>query len=162
MYSLVSLSLCLLLATTLASLIFPAWRISRSAGRLFLSDILSIGGLSPGLQIVRKTSERQRRQAKWITLREFEALLKRAPRDFIVIDLRPDAPRSPFPAADVFVLAVAPNELTGVLEWLPADRSAAFCGISDLGVARVQTSSAMEGSAPFYFLADDFDSLEAA
>lgn len=157
-----SLLLWFLLATSLLILIYPPWQISRAAGRHFLNNNLSIAGLAPALHIVRKAPERQKRQVNWISFEEFKVLVQRRPRDLIVIDLRADAPWSPFPVADVFVLAVTPNELTEALEWLPSDRSAVFYGISNLSIARVQTSPSMDGSAPFYFLADDFGSLEVA
>ncbi len=162
MYLLWSLLPWVLPAIALTSLLYHAWRISRSGRLPLLSEILSISELSPPLRIAPKPAERQKRPTKWISFEEFKVLLDKNPRDFIVIDLRSDAPWSPFPVAGVFVPAVTLNELMETLEWLPSDRSAVFYDISDLGISRIQTSASMEGSVPFYFLDGGLSHLEAA
>jgi hypothetical protein len=152
----------LLLSMALASLLYLSLQISRSEGYLLLSEIICIPEFPRPLRIVPAPGERKRRPIEWISFEEFKLLLAQKPRDFIVIDLRPDALWSRFPVADVFVLDVTPNELMEILEWFPSDRSAVFYGASDLGIARIQTSPSMHGSAPFYFLDDLSSQLGAA
>jgi hypothetical protein len=48
------------------------------------------------------------------------------------------------------------------LEWLPADRTVAFCGASNLCIFMIETSQCMEGSAPLYVLEGDLDLAEVA
>ena len=103
----------------------------------------------------------QARLMKWISIGEFmEILAKRS--DLIVIDLRADAKRAPFPVPDVSVLPIAPDDLTEVLEGLPADTSVAFCGASNLCIFLIATSRCLEGSAPFYVLEGDLGLEEVA
>ncbi|MGA2084105.1 MAG: hypothetical protein ABSG60_01135 [Terracidiphilus sp.] len=82
--------------------------------------------------------------------------------DLIVVDLRPDAHQVPFPVPTAFVLPVSPNELDTVLELLPADKSVAFCGASNLCIFLIETSPCMEGSAPLYLLEGDLNFAEVA
>jgi nucleotide-binding universal stress UspA family protein len=98
---------------------------------------------------------------KRVSIGEFTAIRAES-SDLIVIDLRADAKRVPFPVPNVSVIPVAENELTGVLEGLPADRSVAFCGASDLSIFLITTSHCMEGSAPFYVLEGDLSLAEVS
>lgn len=82
--------------------------------------------------------------------------------DLIVVDLRADARSIPFPVPTAIVLPVSPNELNTVLELLPADRSIAFCGASNLSIFLIITSPCMEGSVPLYVLDGDLRLAEAA
>jgi hypothetical protein len=98
---------------------------------------------------------------KWISIGEFMTVLTTC-SDLIVIDLRADAPFVPFPVPTAFVLPVTQNELDKVLDWLPADRTVAFCGASNLSIFLIETSPCMEGSAPLYVLEGDLHLAEVA
>jgi hypothetical protein len=98
---------------------------------------------------------------KWISFNEFMTILAEC-NDLIVVDLRADTPSIPFPVPTAFVLPVSSNELDTVLEMLPADRSVAFCGASNLNIFMIITSTCMEGSAPLYVLEDEFRLAEVA
>ena len=98
---------------------------------------------------------------KWISIDEFMMILTEC-NDLIVVDLRADAQLVPFPVPTAFVLPVSPNELDTALEMLPADRSAAFCGASNLSIFMIITSPWMEGSAPLYVLEGDLRLAEVA
>jgi hypothetical protein len=98
---------------------------------------------------------------KWITFNEFMMILTEC-SDLIVVDLRPEASRVPFPVSTGSVLPVSPNELDTVLEMLPADRSVAFYGATNLCIFLIETSPCMEGSAPLYLLEGDLRLAEVA
>jgi hypothetical protein len=98
---------------------------------------------------------------KWISISESKTVLTMT-RDVLVVDLRDDSERilSPVPAPSV--LPVTMDDLDSVLEWLPADRTVAFCGASNFCIFKIITSPCMEGSAPLYVLEDEFRLAEAA
>jgi hypothetical protein len=99
---------------------------------------------------------------KWISAREFVALLTKF-SDLLVIDLREEAQRTPFPSSiALFVIPVKLHEFVEVLEQVPMDRVVVFYGVSELSLSMIEASSRMGGSAPLYVLDDDLDCLEAA
>ena len=98
---------------------------------------------------------------QWISTGEFLSILaKRC--DLVVYDLRANAQWDPFPIPAAFALPVDPNELSTLLNWLPADRSVVFYGPSNLGIFMIETSRCMDGSAPLYILEGDLSLAEVA
>lgn len=162
MISLGFLLLCFLSLVALFALQFPECSTALSGSCLLFREDCSLRKPASSLGIVPKTQSRERRPLKWISLKEFVLLLQQNPRDFIVIDLGTEASLFTFPVPDVFVLTVAPSELLEMLERLPSDRSVVFYGRFAFGIARIQMSSPIEGSAPLYFLKDSLDRLEVA
>ncbi|MGB6858957.1 MAG: hypothetical protein WBE03_18950 [Terracidiphilus sp.] len=150
MYSLGLLSLILSAAS-----IYFLWRIGRTARREFPTKMQTASLPSAPIVISTEFCGTQARLMKWISIGEFrEVLLKCG--DLIVIDLRGNVFGDPFPISTVFVLPVAPNELIGVLEWIPTDRTVVFYGASDCCISMIEKGSFMRGSAPLYVLNDDF------
>jgi hypothetical protein len=98
---------------------------------------------------------------KWISIREFKTVLTKT-SDILVVDLRDDSERilSPVPAPSV--LPVTMDDLESVLGWLPAEKTVAFCGASNLCIFKIITSPCMEGTAPLYVLEGDLRLTEAA
>jgi hypothetical protein len=154
-------SLWLLPAFLLAVPLFAVWRIRRSRRREFCNRLQSVIQPSVPYEVVPESAGIQTRPVKWISINEFMKVLKKC-SDLIVVDLRPDAHQVPFPVPTAFVLPVSPNELDTVLELLPADKSVAFCGASNLCIFLIETSPCMEGSAPLYLLEGDLNFAEVA
>jgi hypothetical protein len=154
-------SLWLLLAMVLAAPLYYVWQIRRFGRRELRESIPSISEPPTHPGILLKSTGVQTRMMKWISIGEFMAVLTKC-SDLIVIDLRADAPWVPFSVPTAFVLRVTPNELVKVLECLPADRTVAFCGASNLCIFMIETSQCMEGSAPLYVLEGDLDLAEVA
>jgi hypothetical protein len=98
---------------------------------------------------------------RWISIGEFIEVLRKS-GDIVVIDLRDEAKSTPFPVPAAFVLPVARNELTEVLECLPPDKSVAFYGASNFCIFLITTSPCMDGLAPFYILESDLGLAEVA
>ena len=96
---------------------------------------------------------------KWISIYKFMAVLTQC-SDLIVIDLRAKAQSVPISVPNVFALAVTPIEPVSVLERLPADRSAVFCGASNFSIPAILTSSCMRGLDPLYVLEGDLGLAE--
>jgi hypothetical protein len=162
MYPLWLFALLFLSAMVLTGLLYPTWRIARTGRHPFLNCALSAAQSGTLLQFASSSAGAQKRAVQWMSFGEFLTLLTKC-SDLIVIDLREDAQWVPFPGpAAVFVLPVAPHELTDVLERLPADRVVVFYGVSDLNILTIETSSRIKGSAALYALDGDPDDLEAA
>lgn len=153
-------ALWLLPAKVLAALINCVWLIKRTETRQPFDTLRPIPQPAPQLVSVPE-SRIPTRPMKWISIGELMALRAEC-SDLVVIDLRADAKRVPFPVPNVSVIPVAQNELTEVLERLPADQSVAFCGASDLSIFLIATSHCLEGSAPFYVLEGDLSLAEVA
>lgn len=148
-------------AILLAVPLFAVWWIRRSQPRELCNRIQPVIQPSIPDEVVPESVGAQARQLKWVSIDEFMMVLSEC-RDLIVVDLRADAPSIPFPVPTAIVLPVSPKELDTVLELLPADRSIAFCGASDLSISMIITSPCMEGSAPLYILDGDLRLAEAA
>ncbi|MGD0548743.1 MAG: hypothetical protein ABR991_13115 [Terracidiphilus sp.] len=145
----------------LAVSLFAIWRVRRLQERALITRIQTVIQPSIPDQVVTESAGAQARQMKYISIDEFKTILSEC-SDLIVVDLRADAPSVPFPIPTAFVLPVSPNELDTTLEMLPADRSVAFCGASNLNIFMIITSPCMEGSAPLYVLEGDFRLAEVA
>lgn len=154
-------SLWFLPAVLLAVPLLAVWRIRRSRRRELDKRIESIIQPSAPAQVIPEPVGVQTRMMKWISIGEFMTVLTTC-SDLIVIDLRADASFVPFPVPTAFVLPVTQNELDKVLDWLPADRTVAFCGASNLSIFLIETSPCMEGSAPLYVLEGDLHLAEVA
>jgi hypothetical protein len=150
-----------LLALALASVFYVAWQILRFVKRAFRTRKALVPLLGSRRRGVSGSAWPRTRPIRQISMGAFAAVLAETP-DLIVIDLRADSQRTPFPIPTAQVLPVNPNELVEVLEWLPANKSAAFCGVSNLAVLTIETSFCMGGSAPLYLLPSDSSRAEVA
>jgi hypothetical protein len=148
-------------AVLLAVPLFAVLQIRRSKNRKLCNRIQSVIQPSVPDEVLPELAGVHARQVKWITINEFMAVLREC-SDLIVVDLRPDAPRVPFPVPTACVLSVLPNELDRVLDLLPTDMSVVFCGASNLSIFLIETSPCMEGSAPFYLLEGKLHLAEVA
>ncbi len=162
MYFPMSLLLWFTLAIAFATLIDPLLTIRCSGKHLSLTGTRSISQSSASLRIVPKPARRQSRPMEWVSFKEFRSLLEQDPDDLVVLDLRPDTRRVPFPIADAFVLPVSPNELMEILVWLPSNRSVVFYGADAFCITSIEMSPSTKGSAPLYFLHDGISRLESA
>jgi len=142
-------------------MMYAIWWIRHSCGDELHESIPSVSQPPVSRVSPLVSAGAQTRLMRWISIGEFMKVLT-SHRDLIVIDLRAEACRNPFPVPDVFVLPVAPSELGWILECLPDDRSVAFCGASNLSIFMIETSPCMAGSAPFYILEGAFDLEEVA
>lgn len=154
-------SLWFLPAILLAVPLLAVWRNTRSRRRELDKRIQSIIQPSAPNEIVPEPVGLQTRMMKWISINEFMTVLTTC-SDLIVIDLRANAQLVPFPVPTAFVLPVTPNELSNVLELLPADRTVALCGASNLSIFMIETIPCKEGSAPLYVLEGDLHFAEVA
>jgi hypothetical protein len=154
-------SLWLLSAVLMAAFLYAVRQIRRFDGLEQCAVMTSAPQTPVHDALVSEPSGVQTRTMKWISLGEFTKVLNER-SDLIVIDLRADSPWVPFPASSALVLPVRPDELAQVLDMLPPDRSAAFCGASNLSIFLIETSTCMEGSAPLYVLEDDPGFAEVA
>ncbi len=152
-------SLWLLPAVVLAVPVYYVWHIKRPEKHELRDSAPSDSQLSAPVEAVLEPIGAQTRTMRWISIGEFMMVLASC-SDLIVIDLRADAQLIPFPVSAAFVLPVAPNELINTLERLPADRTAVFCGASNLSIFLISTSPCMEGSAPLYVLEGDLSRAE--
>jgi hypothetical protein len=152
-------SLWLLPAVALAVPVYYVWHIRRSGKHEPRGGAPSGSQPSAPVEAMPESTGPQTRMMRWISISEFMTVLASC-SDLIVIDLRADAQLVPFPVPTAFVLPVAPKELINVLEWLPADRTAVFCGASNVSIFLITTGPCMEGSAPFYVLEGDLSSAE--
>lgn len=143
-----------LIALALGFLLYPAWQLVRSVGR-GSPRIFAPPPVSPAAKggKIHAFSGGQIRNLEWVSMGQFTNLLAES-NDLVVIDLRPESQhlRLRLPAAQV--LTISPDELPEVLEWLPRNRSAAFCGASGTALSVIRASSRMRGSAPLYVLKD--------
>lgn len=105
---------------------------------------------------------RSRRPIIRISLEELRHLLQQDPDNFLVLDLRMSAQLPSLPDADALVLTVSPSELTEILVWLPPNRSVVFYGECSRWAAQIIASPSIQGTAPFYFLDDNFSYMEVA
>jgi hypothetical protein len=150
-----------LLLSVVAIVLCTAWQILRFVRHASRNKIAFVRPLSGSHLGPTRANRKQTRKLKWVSMDEFTRVLAGAD-DLIVIDLRPDSQRSPFPLPAAQVLCVGPSELSEMLEWLPGDRSAVIYGASDLSVSMIQASPCMCGSAPLYVLNGDRATAEVA
>jgi len=150
-----------LLLLVVAIVLYTAWQILRFVRRTSHDKVAFARPLSGSHLRPTRVTRKQTRKLKWVSMNEFTKVLAGA-EDLIVIDLRPDSQRSPFPLPAAQVLCVGLSELSEMLEWLPGDRSAVFYGTSDLSVSMIQASPCMCGSAPLYVLNSDCARAEVA
>lgn len=148
-----------LIALALGILMYPAWQILRSFGR-FSRDPMAALSFSDSRR-VRGAGGKRTRNLQWVSIDEFREILERA-GDLVVIDLRPQDERRPLPVSGSQMLRIGAEELGEVLQWLPPDRSAAFCGASGLAVFMIRTSACMQGSAPLYVVKSESARTEVA
>ncbi|MGO9438376.1 MAG: hypothetical protein ACLPH3_10110 [Terracidiphilus sp.] len=105
--------------------------------------------------------ERQTRLMRWVSIGEFMTVLTKY-SDLIVFDLRTDVHRFPLTDPNPSVLHVKPNELASVLEWLPANKSAAFGDSSDLCIFLIEKCPSIDRLARLYLLEGDLGFAEVA
>jgi hypothetical protein len=154
-------SLLFLPAMVLVVLKSSVWWTRRSA-RLASSDAsLTFPKSATNTATLPKPQERPGRFVKRISIGQFTNLLE-VSRDLIIIDLREGAGIAPVPVPAAFALHVSPNQLVDVLEWIPANRSVAFCGASNLNIFMNEASSCRTGAAPLYLLERDLYCAEVA
>lgn len=145
----------------LAVSMYLVWRIRRRAGRE-LSEIPPSLPQHPTLcEVEPETPGAQARVMRWISIGEFMIVLTMH-SDLLLIDLRPNALEVPFPVSNATILPVTQDELVRALESIPADRSVAFCGASNVSIFLIATSRCMEGSAPLFVLEGDPGFAEVA
>jgi hypothetical protein len=150
-----------LLLLVVAIVLYTAWQILRFIRRASGGKVAIVRPSSGSYVRPARVKRIQTRKLKWVSMDEFTRVLAGAD-DLIVIDLRPDSQRSPFPLPAAQVLCLGPSELSEMLEWLPGDRSAVIYGASDLSVSMIQASPCMCGSAPLYVLNGDHARAEVA
>lgn len=129
-----------LLALVLGFLLFRAWQLMGAGRRSRVRSGSSVTPLAA-----------PRRPLQWISMGELKKVLATA-NDLVVVDLRPGRAHPPLPVPEAQVLRVHTSELETMLQQLPENRSAAFCGASGVCVFMIETSSCMSGSAPLYIL----------
>ena len=158
MYSLWSLP-----AMALAVPMYAVWRIKQSGKRRVSDNIPSVLEPPVGFSIVPESAGEQSRLIRWI-VREFMTVLAGCGGcgELIVIGIREDTQCVPFPIPATFVLPVTPNELIKVLEWLPANRTVAFYGASNLSIFMIHTNPLTKDSTPLYVLEGDLSLAEVA
>jgi hypothetical protein len=150
-----------LLGLVLAVVLYTAWQIIRFLRHAPRNKVALVRQSSSPHRSSPRATRKQARNLKWVSMDEFSSVLDGAD-ELIVIDLRPDSRRAPFPLPAAHVLCIGLGELAELLEWLPGDKSAAFYGASDLSVSMIQTSPCMCGSAPLYVLNIDCARAEVA
>jgi len=148
-------------ALPLAILMYAVWRIRRSKERELFTRVQSAILPSVPAEVATEPANAQARQMKWISISEFKTVLAKT-KDILVVDLREDSERIVSPVRAPSVLPVTEDDLDSVLGWLPADKTVAFCGASNLCIFKIITSPCMEGSAPLYVLEGDFRLAEVA
>jgi hypothetical protein len=156
MYSLWSLP-----AMALAVPMYAVWRIKQSCTRGPHDKIPSVLEPPVDFTIVPESAGEQTRLIRWISVREFMTVLAGC-GDLIVIGIREDTQWVPFPIPATFVLPVTPNELIEVLERLPAKRTVAFYGASNLSIFMIHTNPLTKDSTPLYVLEGDLSLAEVA
>jgi hypothetical protein len=154
-------SLWFLPAILLVVLLFTLWLIRRSQIRELCNRTPLVIHLPISREVVPEPAGAQARQVKWVSNDEFMTVLTKS-RNLLVIDIRTDAPSVPFPVPTAFMLHVSPKELVTVLKSIPADKSIALCGASNLSIFMIRISQCMKGSAPLYVLKGNLRLAEAA
>ena len=102
---------------------------------------------------VDSTATLVRREIKWISMKEFEGLLRDS-EEVIFIDLRSQARKDPIPLPLARILYVDSLHLLDILMWLPAASSAVLYGTPDLCASVLWTVRNISGFAPFYVLTE--------
>lgn len=74
--------------------------------------------------------------------------------DLILIDLGPRFRETPIPLPAAHILSISPDELEGLLRWLPAATSVALCGATDACASAFQICHRISGTAPIYVLTE--------
>jgi hypothetical protein len=74
--------------------------------------------------------------------------------DLILIDLRPPSEATPIPLPTTHILSASPDQLRGLLRWLPPATSAALCGGGDVCALAIQACRGISGTAPIYVLTE--------
>ena len=74
--------------------------------------------------------------------------------DLILVDLGPRLRGTPVPLPPAHILSISPNELQGLLRWLPPATSLALCGDTDVCDSAIQACRGISGTAPIYILAE--------
>jgi hypothetical protein len=140
---------------------YAVWRVRHPGKREPVENTPSVPEPSVDVTAAPESAGEQTRLMRWISVREFKTILAGC-SDLIVIDIREDAQWLPFPIPVTFVLPVTPHELIKVLDWLPADRTVALYGASNLSIFMIHVSPFMKGSAPLYVLEGDLSLAEVA
>ncbi len=100
----------------------------------------------------------RRRNSKPGTLKAISAEEMRSlagpDRNYILVDVASDGLSTFAGNASTFVLSITAGELPGVLQWLPADRTVVFSGVSDSARALIEESACMASSKPRCVLSD--------
>jgi hypothetical protein len=74
--------------------------------------------------------------------------------DLILIDLGSGLRGTPIPLPAAHILSASPDELEGLLRWLPAATGVALRGATDVCASAIQICHGIAGTAPIYILAD--------
>jgi hypothetical protein len=150
--SLFAFILLIWLATRIAQ-----WVVRRSTG-------LTISTIKPERNLRSSTNRysKSRRPIIGISFEELENLLQQDPDNLLILDLRMSNQVPSLPVAEALVLTVTPSELTEILIWIPPNRSIVFCGPQSRWQSKIMSSPSIEGTAPFYFLDDNFRYSEVA
>jgi len=157
--------LLVLSAIVLFSALLYQSRSAQFRARLFLmKSAIGFGPCSGATWMVAplKPLKRSRRPIRWISLEEFEGILNENPEDLLVLDLRADARWAPFPVPNADVLPVRPDELPGILAWLPSSQRVVFYGVRDPWISAIEKSPSMAGCTPAFLLDDSFEPFKAA
>ena len=143
-------------------LIWLATRIAQTITRR--STGVSISTVKPerNFQLSSNRYSKSRRPIVRISLEELENLLQQDPDNILILDLRMSNQVPSLPVGDALVLTVTENELTEILVWIPPNCSIVFCGPHSRWDAQIMSSPSIKGTAPFYFLDDNFSYSEVA
>lgn len=152
--------LLVLLALTLGFVLYPAWHLLRGARRVARRRHPAVSRITIDAR-PDAGSTRPVPRLKWITLRELKAIAERT-GDLLVVDLRSEEHCAPLPATDAQVMRVKVGDLEEFLQWLPENRTAAFCGVSGLSIFMIESHLCLRGTSPLYVLEDRVSGTEAA
>jgi len=94
----------------------------------------------------------KRREIKWISTKEFEALSLCG--EVIFIDLRSQVRKESIPLSLAHVLYVDSSHLLDMSKWLPVASSAVLYGTPDLCTSALWMTRNISGSAPLYVLTE--------
>jgi hypothetical protein len=98
-------------------------------------------------------TSRKHREVRRISTQDLRYLVYKSD-DLILIDLRPPLAAKPIPLPAAHILSVSPDELEGLLRWLPPATSAALWGGTYACASAAQVCHGISGTAPIYVLAE--------
>lgn len=124
---------------------------------LFYAACVTVRDSSVGLKARIATPQLSdlHRRIERISMKDADHLMQDS-QDMILIDLRPDWGRTPIPFPVANILFVPPNQLDGILSWLPSASSVALYCTSECYFGVMRTVLHLSGSAPVYLLSESF------